>query len=169
MINNTVIEVLDREHGKKVLEYFKSQDIDTKMYTGNNTKQDGESHRYYGVIGGHFDNYSETHINKCCPKVSVITLPQQLPQRGDRILVWDSKEADAESRIFLVYIEGAGSPVQCVDVRDEDKFTKGHGFDITRWKNWKPVHEEQIVELTMEDISNGKGVGVPPHLIRIKK
>lgn len=27
----------------------------------------------------------------------------------------------------------------------------------------------EIVELTIEDISKGKGVGIPPHLIRIKK
>lgn len=31
------------------------------------------------------------------------------------------------------------------------------------------AEKQQIVELTLEDISNGKGVGVPPHLIRIKK
>lgn len=28
---------------------------------------------------------------------------------------------------------------------------------------------EQLVELTLQDISDGKGVGVPSHLIRIKK
>jgi hypothetical protein len=32
-----------------------------------------------------------------------------------------------------------------------------------------PEPEPQIVELTIEDISNGKGVGVPAHLIRIKE
>lgn len=30
------------------------------------------------------------------------------------------------------------------------------------------LEEETIVELTIEDISNGKGIGVPKHLIRIK-
>lgn len=169
MINNTVIEVLDIEHGKKVIQYFKSQDIDTKRYIGSNTKQDGESHRYYGVIGGHFDNYSETHINKCCPKVSVIQLPPQLPRRGDRILVWGNQERQITEAIFLAYIEGAVSPVMCVSACDEIKFKNGLLFNVTNWKNWKPEHTEQIVELTIEDISNGKGVGIPPHLIRIKK
>jgi hypothetical protein len=43
---------------------------------------------------------------------------------------------------------------------------------IVEWNQMKEVEDaekQQIVELTLEDISNGKGVGVPPHLIRIKK
>lgn len=32
-----------------------------------------------------------------------------------------------------------------------------------------PEEKEEIVELTLKDISEGKGVGVPSHLIRIKE
>ena len=35
------------------------------------------------------------------------------------------------------------------------------------YKNCEKYIEEPIVELTLEDISKGKGVGVPPHLIKI--
>lgn len=41
------------------------------------------------------------------------------------------------------------------------------------WSYWKEleneVKSEQIVELTLKDISDGKGTGVPVHLIRIKE
>ena len=37
------------------------------------------------------------------------------------------------------------------------------------WYYWEEIPNEEVVELTIEDISNGKGVGIPPHLIRIKK
>ena len=39
----------------------------------------------------------------------------------------------------------------------------------TAWKYTKDIVEQQIVELTLDDISKGKGVGVDPSLIRIKK
>ena len=37
------------------------------------------------------------------------------------------------------------------------------------WHNWKELEKETIVELTIKDISEGKGVGIAPHLIRIKE
>lgn len=41
--------------------------------------------------------------------------------------------------------------------------------EIRSWKYIREVQEEQIVELTLQDISDGKGVGIPSHLIRIKE
>lgn len=35
------------------------------------------------------------------------------------------------------------------------------------YKDCEEYIEDPIVELTLEDISNGKGVGVPPHLIKV--
>ena len=46
---------------------------------------------------------------------------------------------------------------------------KKERLHTTLWPIWREVQEEKIVELTFEDISNGKGVGVPKHLIRIKE
>ena len=40
---------------------------------------------------------------------------------------------------------------------------------ISQWDIWKELEEEVIVELTLKDISEGKGVGIAPHLIRIKE
>ena len=36
------------------------------------------------------------------------------------------------------------------------------------WDEWKEIDEEEI-HLTLQEISDGKGVGVPAHLLRIKQ
>jgi hypothetical protein len=41
-------------------------------------------------------------------------------------------------------------------------------FTVTVWKFAEEINEE-LVHLTLKDISEGKGVGVPSHLIRIKE
>lgn len=163
---NKVIKVTDPSQGAKVIEYFKTKGVDTGKYVGAHTG----SYCYYGVIGdsqkAKFDNVTyETAIGL---GLEIIELPI-IPRRGDRILVWDSYERDAAERIFLAYIEGAIHPVQSVESEHEHRFKNNASFDIARWKNWKPIPKEVIVELTMQDISEGKGVGIAPHLIRIKK
>ena len=37
------------------------------------------------------------------------------------------------------------------------------------WTDWKEIEEEQEIHLTLQEISDGKGVGVPAHLLRIKQ
>ena len=41
--------------------------------------------------------------------------------------------------------------------------------DVTLWNDWKELEEETVVELTLQQVSNGEGVGVPAHLLRIKQ
>ena|SRR5690625_376808 len=74
MINNTVIEVLDREHGKKVVEFFKSKGVDTMGYSGTLTKQDGQWDRFYGVIDELFGSYEHGEVIKS--GADIITLPE---------------------------------------------------------------------------------------------
>lgn len=42
------------------------------------------------------------------------------------------------------------------------------GLGLTNWLKAREISTPQIVELTLKDISEGKGVGVPVELIRIK-
>jgi hypothetical protein len=69
-MNNTVIEVLDAEHGRKVIEWWKSQGVDTGDCQGT-----GRIWRYYGVIDGHFNSYSLSEVSN--PKIKVISLPEK--------------------------------------------------------------------------------------------
>lgn len=73
MINNTVIEVLDLEHGTRVIKYFKSLGVDTKFYDGACTKKDNNTCRYYGVIDGVFSNHSYNDCKKY--NATIIELP----------------------------------------------------------------------------------------------
>lgn len=57
MIDNVVIKVLSKEHGKKVIEYFKSNGIDTKGMQGNHHEKISR-HCHYGLINGVFSNYT---------------------------------------------------------------------------------------------------------------
>jgi hypothetical protein len=159
--NNTVIKVKNIEHGAEVIQWWKDQGVDTCSYLGS------DSNFYYGLINNKFAYYTLKEVQVA--KARIIELPNELPQRGDEILVWDYDEKYTERRIFLTYIEGAIVPILCVDKNNEDKFKCGQEFYTTRWKHWKPIPKEELVELTVEDISNGKGVGVKPELIRIKK
>lgn len=105
-LNNKVIKVLNPEHGKKVIDFFKNNGVDTRDLLGC-------SNLYYGVKNIFFNSYWFTDIGGC----EIIELPEK-----------------------------------------ENNYAK----DIEEEK-------ESIIELTPQDISEGKGVGISPHLIRIKK
>ena len=156
------IKVLNAGHGNEVIKYLKS------IGGINRYRLQGCSENYFYYI----DSDNDIEYNHNLPKgYTEITLPttQSLPNVGDEILVWDSAENNATKRIFLGYIEQSRCPIYCVSIGDEDDFKEGKKVSIANWKNWKPIPKEEIVELTIEDISAGKGVGVPPHLLRIKK
>lgn len=73
--NNCVIEVLDLEHGKKVIEWWKSQGVDTGFFNGRHNKAYNDIYRFYGLIGGEFDNASyDFCINH---NIDIITLPDE--------------------------------------------------------------------------------------------
>lgn len=76
-LDNTVIKVLNEEHGKKVIEWWKSQGVDTMSYSGSiNLVDNGEKGCiYYGLIDGRFENYSEGYVEMY--NVKIIELPQE--------------------------------------------------------------------------------------------
>ncbi len=74
-MKNQVIEVLDREHGKKVIDYWESKGIDTSGMLGIRTKKAGSIFRYYGVIDGRFDCYSERQAAE--NGAEIVELPEE--------------------------------------------------------------------------------------------
>ncbi len=56
-MENRVIKVLTKEHGKKVIEWWKSQGVDTGDYKGSTSEEEGFKCIYFGVINGKFSNY----------------------------------------------------------------------------------------------------------------
>lgn len=168
-MKNQVIKVLNEEHGKKVIQYWKNRGVDTGNYQGTVTEDSLNELIYYGVIKDNFSNYSLGHVSRDNAEIIELPIEYTLPQVGERILVWDDNENKKKERLFLAYIPQAVYSVICVADHHEERFRVGVGVSISSFKNWSPIPKEEIVELTMEDISNGKGVGIKPELIRIKK
>ena len=77
-MKNQVIEVLDKEHGKKVIEYWESQGFDVRGFIGNQTREDDSEFRFYGVIHGEFNNYCKRYID--LHKYEIIHLPTESPK-----------------------------------------------------------------------------------------
>lgn len=48
LLLNTQIEALDRDHGAKICDFYKSYGFDTADYSGIMHKKDGDDYRYYG-------------------------------------------------------------------------------------------------------------------------
>lgn len=146
-MKNQVIEVLNVEHGKKVIEYWKNRGVDTKDFTGNCTKEINAIYRYYGVINGIFNIYSLKYVNE--HNAEIITLPEKTFPR--KMLVWDHDEGNAVERIVLwINPFGKGTyPIVCVAYCSEIDFNKGEAYYTTQRMHAKELPE--VKELTIEE------------------
>lgn len=81
-LNNTVIEVLNLEHGKKVIQFYRDNGYNTVEFVGSCTKEDNAHERWYGVINSRFRNYSLSGV-KSYQYVKIIELPENTFKNGD--------------------------------------------------------------------------------------
>jgi hypothetical protein len=73
-MENTVIKVLTKEHGAKVIKWWESQGIDTGSYNGTICESEGFNCIYYGIINGDFENYNRKDVDHYNAKI--IELPE---------------------------------------------------------------------------------------------
>ena len=95
-----------------------------------------------------------------------------LPAIGELINVSQDENFSNTQRVFIGYIKQSSCPILTTTKEVWDRIVKGDtksNLRVRPYKFYKSIDKEEIVELTLEDISAGKGVGVPPHLIKIKK
>jgi hypothetical protein len=74
-MENTVIKVLTKEHGAKVIKWWESQVESTRGYAGTMCESEGYETVYYGVINGNFGNYSKQDVDRYNAKI--IELPEE--------------------------------------------------------------------------------------------
>ena len=156
-MKNQVIEVLNKEHGKKVIEYWKSRGVDTMGMCGSFTKEDDESARYYGIINDSFDCYAIEDVRKY--NAEIIKLPKEenpfprvmlvnnggnewrkrvvFMKKCDRYLAWNKAETIEES--------------ECV-------------YESTYWCYAKELPEK--VELTKSEIAEKFGISIDQLVIK---
>ena len=97
-MENKVIEVLDKEHGKKVIEYWKSKGIDTRDLAGSMNKKDGCTHRFYGVINGNFDYISMDGVYRY--DAEIIELPKE-EKTFPRVMMVSRDNINFQQRVVI--------------------------------------------------------------------
>lgn len=158
-MKNQVIEVLDLEHGKKVIEYWKSKGVNTNLYVGSCTRKYGVSRRYYGVIYGCFGRYSEEQV--VANNAEIIELPTESP-----------KEEKTFPKVMLVSDDAVGwnqAVVECLRggcafatikyssiEKYEDALERGYAVPFFIWKYHKELSDRNKV--TKAEIAEKFGI-----------
>ena len=91
-LNNTVIRVFSREHGAKVIEFYKKNEYNTKGFNGRNINY------YYGVLQNNFSWYTNSDIIK--HNIKVIELPEE-----------ELKEEETTSCMVHIIKNSEGKPI----------------------------------------------------------
>ena len=138
-MNNKVIKVLDIEHGKKVIEFWKKY-CDTGLWRGDTVGD------YYGIINGKFDicTIDEVRIYNA----EIIELPEE--RAYPRVmLVSDDKMTWGKRVVFMEKEEGFLAWAYAETFEEAEKSTS-----TTFWKYAKEI---EPIQVTLEDIAEWKG------------
>lgn len=84
-MENQVIKVLNKEHGKKVIQYWKDRGVDTRDHKGVINEKDCDTSIYYGVINDKYNNYSLKEVQY--KNAEIIELPneEEIFKAGDKV------------------------------------------------------------------------------------
>ena len=189
-MKNQVIEVLDRAHGSKVIEYWKSQGIDTLLMEGLNTKSHNTKNRYYGIINDTFGCFSIETVQDT--STEIIELPnasvdELTSEQMKRAIYLKSKGFGLEDRPFpkpmlvsmfpfgnsayntptrVVVAAGDGYAVgvdYCESLDDYIKRQKENTLSYTLWK----YHQEIPNKVIISKAEIAEKFGVPFDYIKI--
>ena len=160
-MKNQVIEVLDIKHGKKVIEYWKSRGFDTMGMRGSFTKEESDLYRYYGVIAGSFDCYSEKQADR--NNAEIIKLPTELPKEENSFprVMLVSNGGGNEWRKRVVFMKKCNRYLAWnkAETIEESESV----YEVIPWRYAKELPEK--VELTKAEIA--EKFGVPFDYIKI--
>ena len=189
-MKNQVIEALDRAHGSKVIEYWKSQGVDTLLMEGFNTKSNNTKNRYYGIINDTFGCFSIETIKDT--NTEIIELPcdfanEFTSEQMERAIYLKSKGFGLEDRPFpkpmlvsmfpfgnsayntqtrVVVAAGNGYAVgvhNCESLDDYIKFQKANALSYTLWT----YHQEIPNKVIISKAEIAEKFGVPFDYIKI--
>ena len=171
-MKNQVIEALDRAHGSKVIEYWKSQGVDTLLMEGLNTESHNTKNRYYGIINDTFGCFSIETVQDT--STEIIELPnasvdELTSEQMERAIYLKSKGFGLEDRPFpkpmlvsmfpfgnsayntqtrVVVAAGNGYAVgvdYCESLDDYIKRQKENKLSYTLWKYYQEIPNKVII------------------------
>ena len=147
-MNNKVIKVLDREHGKKVIEFWEKY-CDT---TGLEVIGEGF---YYGLINGVFSIWTIDEVRE--NNAEIIELPEE--KTYPRVmLVSDDKRAWGKRVVFMGK-NGGFLAWGFAETLEEAEKTVAISF-------WKYAKEIEPIQVTLEEIAKWKGVSKEQIIIK---
>lgn len=136
---------------------------------GFNWHQTQEGTAFWAEIinKGNYENFYKRYPEGTHPKLvgEDNIKGDTLPEIGEEIIVWNIKSK--HRAIFLGYIYNATKPVAVAYGDAIKDYNEGKKVNLTLFTYYELIPKPQIVELTLEDISKGKGKGVPVELLRI--
>ena len=148
-MNNKVIKVLDREHGKRVIEFWK-QYCDTGGLDGSRIGS------YYGIINGEFDGWLKGAVEK--HKAEIIELPEE--KTYPRVMLVSDDGINWDTR-RVVFMEKCGGFLAWADAK-----TLEEAENTTDTVFWEYAKEVEPVEVTLEEIAEWKGVSKEQIIIK---
>ena len=147
-MKNQVIEVLNKEHRKKVIEYWKSRGVDTKGLVGDCTKESylNSDLRFYGVIDDEFNNYTEENAYYC--NAEIIELPEE--KTYPRVMWVSFNEVTWKKRV--VFMEKCGKYLAWnkAETIQESESVCGQ----TAWNYAKDIEEPKEFTITLSDLNS---------------
>ena len=158
-MKNQVIEVLNKEHGKKVINYWKSKGFKSCLI-GSNTKKNEYEYRYYGIINGELDNYSLIQVN--INKAEIILLPTEKYEEEKtfpRVMMISDDNIHWYQRVVVSAGVGYAVAVRCCCSMDEYEINKQ--IDNIAY-DWYKYHKElnQKYKLSKKEIAEKLGIPI---------
>ena len=164
-MKNQVIEVLNKEHGKNVIEYWKSKGVDTLSMHGGCTRDRRYNTRYYGVINDGFGSY--TIDDAWNANAEIIELPKE-ENSFPRIMLVSNKPIkgnnDGIKQLVISIVDGiaisvGGTQYSIEHYYQDLKEEKDNPiFRLYPWRYAKELPEK--VELTKSEIAEKFGISI---------
>ena len=162
-MKNQVIEVINEEHGREVIEYWKSKGINAMGMFGSLTKEDGDEWRYYGVIGDKFDSYSIEFVHKY--NAEIIELPKEENSFPRVILVSDDAVVWNQAVVECLRGGYAFATIKYSSVEEyEDALKRGAAVPFYFWKHIKEISDRNKV--TKSEIAEKFGISIDQLVIK---
>ena len=166
-MKNQVIEVLNREHGKKVIEYWKSRGVNTLRMNGDCTRDGKYDIRYYGVINDKFSNYTLKEVKAYNAKIIELTIENSRPFPKPMLVSmfpFGNPAYNVKTRVVVAAGDGYAVGVDyCESLYDYIKRQKENTLSYTLWK----YHQEIPNKVIISKAEIAEKFGVPFDYIKI--
>lgn len=126
--NNTVIQINDVEHGKRVIEWWKEQGVDTRNLNGTLVGW------YYGLIGGGFNNVQNLPFLP-----TIIELPESNPDIPQDLI--GRKVSTTTKTLFNYLSEELGITVLASQIHDIERIVLGNQIEPIKKVTMQQVEE----------------------------